>query len=51
VTSNDLPVSVYQDWRIETEGLDAFGDRPPLRPIVLPRIMRIRDEIGDRDEF
>jgi hypothetical protein len=40
---NNLSVFVDQDWCIEAIAPDASGDGSPLRPIVLSRIVGIRD--------
>jgi len=51
VAGDNLPVFVDQDRGIETEGINAFGDRPHLCPVVVPGVARVWDEIGKSDEF
>jgi hypothetical protein len=50
VAGNNLVVLVDQDRRIEAERFDASGDCAYLRAAMLSRIVRVRDQITDRDK-
>jgi hypothetical protein len=50
MTSNNLPVPIDQDRRVETERFDAFGDCSYLRAAMLAGIITVRDQIPDRDK-
>jgi len=51
VAGDNFPVFVDQDGGIEAEGINAFGDRPHLCPVMVPRVTRVRDEVGNRNEL
>jgi hypothetical protein len=50
VARDNFVVLVDQDRRIEAERFDASGDRAYLRAAMLAWIVRIRNEIPDRDK-
>jgi hypothetical protein len=48
VAAHNLTILVDQNWRIESKGVDAFGDSPDLRASMLAGIARVRSQLGDR---
>ena len=48
--NDNLVALVDQNGRVETESVDASGDRPHLDPATLARIARISPEGADRNQ-